>query len=280
MVYLGKPSAGCVNCRKRKIKVCELSAPLAFLLSSPYLLTWLTRLQCDEKTPACTQCLNTKRTCPGYVSRIDLVLRDQTKSVRRKAQRKKAGQPANGTTTSAQDSTPNQNRSFNSQRSSFLTEEFPSHSFTADSDAFATHALTKRASSSSTDGAVPRISNDFPEQQAICAFFLDFVLLSRHPDSVRGHLEYLLPLYTKAGAESPLRLATSSVALTIAGGQKDGAKALGREFFGKALKRTSIAIRDPVDSFKDETLMAVLLLGLFEVCLLLSMDLKMFLLCS
>ncbi len=40
---------------------------------------------------------------------------------------------------------------------------------------------------------------------------------------------------------------------------------LGRTIFGKALRKTSAAIRNPAESRKDETLMAVLLLGLFEV---------------
>ena len=109
--------------------------------------------------------------------------------------------------------------------------------------------------------------NDFPEQQAICAFFLDFVLLPRHPDSIRGHLEHLLPLYHKARPDSPLSLATTSVALLISGNshRRIADQQLGRNTFGRALLKTSNAIRDPVDSIKDETLMAVLLLGLYEV---------------
>ena len=109
--------------------------------------------------------------------------------------------------------------------------------------------------------------NDFPEQQAICAFFLDFVLLPRHPDSAQGHLEHLLPLYANTSAESPLSLATSSVALMISGGSptRRSDQQLGRTIFGKALQKTSAAIRNPAESRKDETLMAVLLLGLFEV---------------
>lgn len=109
--------------------------------------------------------------------------------------------------------------------------------------------------------------NDFPEQQAICAFFLDFVLLPRHPDSIEGHLEHLLPLYTTTSADSPLSLATSSVALMISGGSptRRNDQQLGRTIFGKALRKTSAAIRNPEESRKDETLMAVLLLGLFEV---------------
>ena len=108
--------------------------------------------------------------------------------------------------------------------------------------------------------------NNFPEQQAICAFFLDFVLLPRHPDSVRGHLEHLYPLYQSVSSESPLALATSAVALAISGNsptrQQD--HHLARQVFGRALRKTSTAIRDPIESLKDSTLMAVLLLGLFE----------------
>ena len=109
--------------------------------------------------------------------------------------------------------------------------------------------------------------NDFPEQQAICAFFLDFVLLPHHPDSVEGHLEHLLPLYANTSADSPLSLATSSVALMISGNSptRHNDQQLGRTIFGKALRKTSAAIRNPAESMKDETLMAVLLLGLFEV---------------
>lgn len=68
------------------------------------------------------------------------------------------------------------------------------------------YALIKRSNSApSANDAVPRMFNDFPEREAICAFFLDFVLLPRHPDSVRGHLEHLLPLYKKASPDSLCR---------------------------------------------------------------------------
>lgn len=117
------------------------------------------------------------------------------------------------------------------------------------------------------DDTIPRMFNAFPEQEAICAFFLDFVLLPRHPDSVQGHLEHLMPLYKNTAPESPLSLATSSVALVMSGSSsvKQNDRQLGRSIFGRALRKTGAAIRDPVESKKDETLMAVLLLGLYEV---------------
>ena len=208
--------------------------------------------QCDEAVPACSQCINTKRQCPGYVARFDLVLRDQTKAVRRKAQRKKQGTRRSPSPPSA-----------SSEESARTTWAL------AGANEGPSYAIVKKPTS---DPSVPRMWNDFPEQQAICAFFLDFVLLPRHPDSICGHLELLLPLYSASHADSPLTLATSSVALALSGGASTRPEdhQRGRTVFGKALRKTGTAIQDPIESKKDETLMAVLLLGLYEVCFIFS----------
>ena len=120
---------------------------------------------------------------------------------------------------------------------------------------------------SPADETIPRIFNDFTEQEAICAFFLDFVLLPRHKDSVQGHLEHLIPLYANTTPDSPLSLATSAVALVLSGSSPrrriDQERA--RQTFSKAIRKTRNAIRSPAESKKDETLMAVLVLGLYEV---------------
>lgn len=60
MVYCGKPSKGCGECRARKIR-------------------------CDQTQPVCSQCTRAKRDCPGYRDQLSLMFRDQSKSVVRKA---------------------------------------------------------------------------------------------------------------------------------------------------------------------------------------------------
>lgn len=60
MVYCGKPSKGCGECRSRKIR-------------------------CDQAQPACSQCTRAKRDCPGYRDQLALMFRDESKSVVRKA---------------------------------------------------------------------------------------------------------------------------------------------------------------------------------------------------
>lgn len=61
MVYCGKPSKGCGQCRTRKIR-------------------------CDQARPACSQCVRAKRDCPGYRDQLSLMFRDESKSVARKAE--------------------------------------------------------------------------------------------------------------------------------------------------------------------------------------------------
>ncbi|KAH8821391.1 hypothetical protein F5884DRAFT_85215 [Xylogone sp. PMI_703] len=60
MVYYGRPSKGCDECRARKIR-------------------------CDQGKPACRQCIESKHKCPGYRDLSTVLFRDETKAVVRKA---------------------------------------------------------------------------------------------------------------------------------------------------------------------------------------------------
>ncbi|KFA75277.1 hypothetical protein S40288_00172 [Stachybotrys chartarum IBT 40288] len=60
MVYCGKPSKGCSNCRERKIR-------------------------CDQKEPGCGQCEKRQQECPGYRNLVDLMFRDESTHVIKKA---------------------------------------------------------------------------------------------------------------------------------------------------------------------------------------------------
>ncbi|KAL9591545.1 MAG: hypothetical protein Q9179_007614 [Wetmoreana sp. 5 TL-2023] len=224
MVYGGKPSTGCKNCRRRKIK-------------------------CDEQRPACAQCTSTDRVCPGYAHLFDLVLRDQTEAVTQKAQRKRRREPASarGAATAAEQG-----------KTAAQSSGQPPEGNLPPSSAIATTA---------TSGfSLPRSFQEPPEQRAVNAFITNYVLIPRHPYSRRGYLDCLLPLYQNTRHDSLLSLATAAMALAIEGGSPstEHYRQLSRSYFGKALLKTSKAIRDPIESVKDETLMAVLLLSFYE----------------
>ncbi|KAL8946487.1 MAG: hypothetical protein Q9222_007125 [Ikaeria aurantiellina] len=192
--------------------------------------------------------MSTDRTCPGYAHLFDLVLRDQTESVTRKAQRKKKKDPANakGTATAAESSpkTADQRRV----------------------GAYQPTASSAIATTAPSGFILTRPLHEAPEKQAVDFFFTNYVLIPRHPYSRRGYLECLLPLYQNTREDSLLSLATTATALVIEGGlpSTQHYRQLSRSFFGKALVKTGRAIRDPVESVKDETLMSVLLLSFYE----------------
>ncbi len=116
---------------------------------------------------------------------------------------------------------------------------------------------------------IPQALREDPIQPVINAFFSEFMHFTRHPDSHRGVVELLYPLYKSSRYDSLMSLATASVALVAVGSthRRQAYYTLGYTIFGTALQRTKIAIEDPVQSLNDETLLVVLLLGLFEVSL-------------
>lgn len=65
MVYCGKPSSACRQCRKRNIK-------------------------CDKKKGSCGQCLRAQLLCPGYHDPKNLIFRDETKTVLQKVREMKS----------------------------------------------------------------------------------------------------------------------------------------------------------------------------------------------
>ncbi|KAI9738396.1 MAG: hypothetical protein M1834_008899 [Cirrosporium novae-zelandiae] len=68
MVYRGKPSRGCANCKKRHIK-------------------------CDETSPECGKCVRSGWKCPGYKDSFDLMLKDSTADVQHRYRNKDKLEP-------------------------------------------------------------------------------------------------------------------------------------------------------------------------------------------
>lgn len=86
-----------------------------------------------------------------------------------------------------------------------------------------------------------------------------------------GYIELLPFVYSTTASNSALALATQALASSFygawtgAGGEKDAENRTSGTMFGKALLATQQAILDPNKSMSDETLMAVLILRLYEV---------------
>lgn len=102
-------------------------------------------------------------------------------------------------------------------------------------------------------------------EQASHHFISNFVLIPPQ-GTERGYLEYLLPIID-GKPNTHFKLAFEAVSLASLGTRVGGGVQIEKQALGKytaALAAISTAIRDPVLSKEDDTVAAVLLLGLFE----------------
>lgn len=87
MVYCGKPSKGCSSCRERKIRVSL--GLCVFYQSVPTFDAEIDfdsfGVQCDQQEPGCGQCEKRQQQCPGYRNLVDLMFRDESSHVIKKA---------------------------------------------------------------------------------------------------------------------------------------------------------------------------------------------------
>ena len=185
--------------------------------------------------------MTSKRTCLGYKDEQDFFFRNDTETVERKA---KASQ-LRAAKQASRDS----------------------------SKAVVIQRCDDSSPSCSSDSDVDFIRSSLPEcleDNSLCYFMTNYVMCSRHPETRKGFMEHLVPFYTSSSSSSPLSLATTATALCSTRYPSSSpirstikAKAIAK--YLEALRLTKVAIQDPQEAKSDSLLMAVLLLGLFEV---------------
>lgn len=138
--------------------------------------------------------------------------------------------------------------------------EAPKHAKGPDAASFPSPA-------SSTDTTVIQAALHVPvADQAACHFISKFVLVP-HQGSVRGFLDFVLPLVKMNGTPRHFQYAFDACALASLNNRVGTRSHFEKEALGlytKALSATNCAIRDPEVAKQDATLVSVLLLGLFE----------------
>ena len=283
MVYRGKPSAGCENCRKAKKK-------------------------CTLELPACSRCAKLNKQCSGYRDTTGLQIQDETLSVTRKAERK------NAHPSSTVDSGPSKIRSqtatpvpdprwvdaASSQANRRPPVPIKKHAFM--SRIFCTPHGTSRSlalhseSSSSSEDTVdsPPESGDWDSvvarpdwndtRQWDCNPYNIFGTMSiptslgPKPDDVAvsyflnyftadGHWDYIVKHAARPVLDPCLTLAIKACGMAALENVKyiPGGRAWSRNSYMKAIGLLNEALRDPVRSKKDESLMAVTMLSFLEV---------------
>lgn len=249
MVYCGKPSKGCGQCRSRKIR-------------------------CDQARPACSQCIRAKRDCPGYRDQLSLMFRDESKSVVRKA-KAEAGSSARSAS-SASSARSRQKRS--PTRSSRIASPDGSGSESLPSER--TLALVDPAFNfifdmgPPVDFAMPnpwslpleiQPPSDASKQEAICYFL--------RGNAIPGSLwmgDFVTRFLAEPGATSSQKAMQSSIiavssAMLCRVRKMTSLKDLAQKEYVSALNLLNTALADAEEAKTNQALGAVVLLAVYEV---------------
>ncbi|KAJ0417845.1 hypothetical protein BJY00DRAFT_195775 [Aspergillus carlsbadensis] len=185
------------------------------------------RLKCDEARPSCSQCVRAETECPGYRNTLDLRFRDQSDEVIGKA-RRQGCKSAAGT----------------SKRKATKT--------------------TSSSSSHSVDVPRPEPSLTYSEEDLARGYMYSHYLTGG--TTTGGNLAYLSNS-AKDPQNSAVNAALTAVGLALMSNIRMAPQLLlaARREYTTALSRTNYALGDPVLSKRDDTLAAVVLLGMFEV---------------
>lgn len=213
MVYCGKPSGACHACRER-------------------------RTRCDQRPEGCTQCSNAKRVCPGYRALGDVIFKDVTTKVIRKA---KAGE-------------------VRSKAASRASSQAPKETPCDDAESVSKPETGMQQSTTLTcRSLLPTV-----DERATNFFVANYVVGSNGP--TRGHLDYLADVYLSQSLDEGLTSSMKAVGLAGFAHTTHSPYLIknARSQYIKAIQHTNAALRSPVEAKKDATLLTIIILGIFE----------------
>lgn len=225
------------------------------------------------------RCQKSKRVCPGYRDAFDLNLRDETKSIKKKAFRVHDQQNAALSGDEALDEPSSKNAVMLYSGSSNTSPDWIHYSSIAPTNSCRSFKHSPNSSISNiADLSAPRpdkigqhasilqhLSTPI-DQQAACFFLSNFVLIPEE-GTMRGYLDFLIPLLKKPKPDQTFVLAFAAVGFAALGSRPNSKSLLPKAdaFYVKALKQINLALQNPKNSTDDATLAAVLLLSVFEV---------------
>ncbi|KAH9825940.1 Fungal specific transcription factor domain [Teratosphaeria destructans] len=264
MVYRGKPSAGCENCRKAKKR-------------------------CTLEQPACSRCVKLRKPCTGYRDTNSLQIQDESEAVRLKANRQArrtaqaivadenafapsvtrresmqtlVGLPTPGSSSTESSSgndgmlsSPAVDRSRNEFRYKDLVRDFSKVEAEQDLGSYTSLTPLHSAANPVTYTFAPA-----PDDMATCHFFNQFTSFQ--------HWYFLRDFVKKPRLDPCLDLAIKACGMAALDNVENICGSLGRVYargmYADALGLLNATLRDAKRCKTDEALIAVILLGYFE----------------
>ena len=118
--------------------------------------------------------------------------------------------------------------------------------------------------------SIPYALEQNAQDASLCFFFRHYAGTSFDPEAYNGFNQLWRPMYGQASIQSPLRLATAAVTVTIALMWRfQGCNSqIARSFFTRAVTAAREALNDPLQRSTDETLMTILVFDLYDALML------------
>ncbi|KAJ5428632.1 hypothetical protein N7445_010086 [Penicillium cf. griseofulvum] len=230
MVYCGKPSKGCGECRSRKIR-------------------------CDQAQPACSQCTRAKRDCPGYRDQLSLMFRDESKSVARKATAAtcKNKQAERSPRTAIPERNP--------VRSELSTTVDPDFDFNSDPQ----HAYLMRQLGNFPLEVQPSYELETAKYEAICYFLRSNALPGSFWTSETISHFLMHPGGSASQRAMQASVVASATAMLSRVRRLPSLRDVALREYGTALRLLNAALADIEEAKTNQTLGAVILLAIYEV---------------
>ncbi|KAK4639711.1 hypothetical protein QC761_710740 [Podospora bellae-mahoneyi] len=254
MVYCGKPSKGCSNCRDRKIR-------------------------CDQRAPGCGQCEKRHQTCPGYRNLVDLMFRDESSHVIKKAKaraRKKGNLIVEPSTPSGSEGRLSVTPEPRGKPSvTIVVPATPAPTSPADSDAWGfDDSLLMSPESGSWPTTPPAMAlYNIPavcQEHGFAFFFSRFV--TAHETACHQKFDFVREVWKPSRTKRERQVDSVLASLTAVGlmgmaslQRRNDLMDAARKSYGVALGLTKDALKDPAEAVKDSTMLSILILGVFEM---------------
>lgn len=208
-------------------------------------------VQCDQKRPSCSQCIRSGKQCYGYRDALTTMFKDETAVVARKAKKRYEA------------------LAFHAQQGvepigSQTSEASSYHDYWADSESYSLRGSPRTVTRYLTPESMTREITPSIEDQAFAFFISNHVSVpTRVP---RGQYEWVLEALSEPGCEEVLRSSVNAASLAgFATSTKNSVvMAKAHSAYGSALRMANKALRVEDTAVKDSTLIAVIMLGLYE----------------
>ncbi|TKW59664.1 hypothetical protein CTA1_7448 [Colletotrichum tanaceti] len=261
MVYCGKASQGCQNCRTRRIK-------------------------CDKVKPECSQCIRVGKKCPGYRDQLSLMFRDESTKVIKKAHAQwgVSDSPENGLIQASASNAPSPPASSpaysrkstpNSVRTAPRPGAVAALSPASSVASFSSPSSTHHSAGSSSPILLPVVKQENREsspptlhigptlEEQGVQFYVNRYLIG-HPDEPKSGQDLAAEDWIWHPAVQNVMCAVGLAGLYNLTGNME-MMATAREKYGSALRETGKLIRPPHTPSIDVTMRAVIALAMFEV---------------